>query len=206
MVNWVKRVTFVPNNSSIMFFAFTLILALMAMVSAMIYSIFTNKGLKQRTLQQLKGEPMTAPVELTNRPAKVITISFFVACISLFGVMCNSCGSAPEKVSNGLKNFTKEDVARFAVSTVMNRPSKSMQVITEGDLCFVSYTRETDGKQFQYKTKLVGNAVVWANIDGRWRDAPEDERLRFTEQGDTLVLEQVFSDGTGDVKKFAKGQ
>ncbi len=103
-----------------------------------------------------------------------------------------------------LTNFTEKDVARFTMSSIMGQPSKKIKVQKENGLYFVSYVRKSDSKQFEYKIRIDDNKIVWANIDGRWRDSEYDERISFEEDGDKLKITQTFSDGSSYVKVFKK--
>lgn len=38
----------------------------------------------------------------------------------------------------------------------------------------VSYIRKSDSQKFSYKIKFDGNKILWANIDGRWRNSEYD--------------------------------
>ena len=105
-----------------------------------------------------------------------------------------------------LKNFSKEDVARFAISSIMGQPSKKIKVRLENGLYYVSYVRKSDSKKFDYNIKINGSTIVWANIDGRWRDGEYDERISFEETDNKLKITQTFSDGSGDTKEFNKGE
>ena len=55
-----------------------------------------------------------------------------------------------------------------------------------------------------YKVKIECYRAVWANIDGRWRDSAEDERIKYVDDGKKLKIIQTFSDGSTDEKEFSK--
>ena len=105
-----------------------------------------------------------------------------------------------------LTNFTKEDVARFAISSLMGQPSETMKVKTKYDKYYVSYVRKSDAKKFDYKVKVHKNNVVWASIDGRWRSSKYDEKITFEEIDNKLKIIQTFSDGSIAENYFDKGQ
>ncbi len=111
--------------------------------------------------------------------------------------------AAPQKAL--LTNFTEKDVARFSISAIMGQPSNKIKVQHENGLYYVSYIRKSDSKKFEYKIKIDDNKVVWANIDGRWRDSEYDERISFEEDGNKLKITQSFSDGSSGVNEFKKG-
>ncbi len=110
----------------------------------------------------------------------------------------------PSLPEGTLKNFTKADVAKFVMATVMLKSPKIMSVTKADNNYIVSYTRPDDGQKFVYKVKVEGNRAVWANVNGRWRDSAEDEQITFTEAGKKLLITQMFSDGSVDTKGFDK--
>ena len=112
-----------------------------------------------------------------------------------------------EKPQKGvLTNFSKEDVARFAISSIMGRPSKSIKVKTENGLYILSYIREFDSQKFEYKIKIDEENIVWANLDGRWRDKEYDEKISFEENNQTLKIKQIYSDNSVGIEEFKKGE
>jgi hypothetical protein len=112
----------------------------------------------------------------------------------------------PDEPETELKNFSKEDVARFTMSSIMGQPSRKIKVRPESDLYYVSYVRKSDSQEFNYKIKIEGKKIVWANIDGRWRDGQYDERISFEENGNKLIINQIYSDGSVDAKEYKKGE
>jgi len=147
---------------------------------------------------------------------KIIFLSTIIAALT----SCGGSSSTTEQVSIDqqtpiaetskpevqLKNFTKEDVARFAMSSIMGQPSKTIKVRLENELYYVSYVRKSDSQKFKYKIKIDGKTIVWANIDGRWRDGQYDERISFEESDNKLKITQIYSDGSVDTKEFKKGE
>lgn len=118
--------------------------------------------------------------------------------------MMKEISEAPSVPAGTLKNFTKAEVAKFTIATVMLKSPKIISVKKAGDNFIVSYTRPDDGQEFKYKVKIEGDRAIWANIDGRWRDSPEDEKLTFSEADRKLLIIQTFSDGSVDAKGFDK--
>jgi hypothetical protein len=105
-----------------------------------------------------------------------------------------------------LKNFTYEDVARYTMASVMGQTPKIIKATKNDDLYYVSYTRKSDKQKFEYKIKFDDDKILWANIDGRWRDSKYDEKISFAENGDKLNIIQTFSDGSIDVQEYQKGE
>lgn len=142
--------------------------------------------------------------------------------LNLIVVVLTSCGnSSNEKVSNEqqtpiveteikqrgiLTNFSKEDVSRFAISSIMEQPSMTIKVKSENGLYIVSYIRKSDSKKFRYKIRIDGDKILWANLDGRWRNTEYDEKVSFEENGQTLKIIQTFSDNSVDIKEFKRGE
>lgn len=105
-----------------------------------------------------------------------------------------------------LKNFTYEDVARYTISSVMQQSPEIMRTSKKDDLYFITYIRKSDKQKFEYKIKFEGNNILWANIDGRWRNSLYDEKLSFVEKGDKLKVIQTYSDGSEDIQEYSKGE
>lgn len=147
---------------------------------------------------------------------KIIFLSTIIAALT----SCGGSSSTTEQVTADqqspiiqtdkpeveLKNFTKEDVARFAIATIMQKPSKGMKVRLDNDLYYVSYVRKSDNQKFNCKIKFIGNTIIWATVDGRWRDGEYDEKISFTETENKLKISQIYSDGSSDDKEFKKGE
>lgn len=104
-----------------------------------------------------------------------------------------------------LKNFTYEDIARYTMASIMGRPTKTIKVIKKDELYFVSYIRKSDHQKFDYKIKFDGNKILWANLDGRWRNSKYDEKISFVEKENKIHIVQTFDDNSQDIKEFKKG-
>ncbi len=86
----------------------------------------------------------------------------------------------------------------------MHQPTKIITVKEEGENYIISYKRRSDKQKFVYKVRVEGDRAIWANIDGRWRDSAEDEKVTFLEEGKNLFITQTFSDGSVSSKAFTK--
>ncbi|PWJ95575.1 hypothetical protein BC749_11346 [Flavobacterium araucananum] len=104
-----------------------------------------------------------------------------------------------------LENFSYEDIARYTMSSIMGQPAKTIKVSKSEDLYYVSYIRKSDSRKFSYKIKFDGNKILWANIDGRWRNSEYDEKISFTEKNNKVSIIQTFSDNSEDIKEYKKG-
>lgn len=120
----------------------------------------------------------------------------------LFLIISYSCNSPTSKVEISLpdpkevttdveippKNFTRQQIAKFAISTIMNQPEEIISVSEENDKYIVSYGRKSDSENFKYKARIDGNKIIWGNSDGRWRDSEYDEKISFREDGTKLTI------------------
>jgi hypothetical protein len=107
---------------------------------------------------------------------------------------------------NILKNFTYEDIARYTMASVMGKPTKIIKATKNKDLYFVSYIKKSDKQKLEYKVKFEGNKILWANIDGRWRNLEYDEKISFEENGEKLKIITTFSDMSQDIQEYKKGE
>lgn len=104
-----------------------------------------------------------------------------------------------------LKAFSYEDIARYTMASIMGQPPKIITTIKKENLFYVSYIRKSDKKKFDYKIKFNGDKILWANIDGRWRDSQYDEKISFLEKNNTISIIQIFSDDSRDIQEYKKG-
>jgi broad specificity polyphosphatase/5'/3'-nucleotidase SurE len=105
-----------------------------------------------------------------------------------------------------LKTFTYEDIARYTMAAIMDQSPKIIKATKNNDLYYVSYIRKSDNQKFEYKLKFNGNEILWANIDGRWRDSQYDEKISFVEKDNKINIIQTFNDGSEYVKEYKKGE
>ncbi|OUL62732.1 hypothetical protein [Flavobacterium sp. AJR] len=105
-----------------------------------------------------------------------------------------------------LKTFTYKDIARYTMAAIMDQSPKIIKATKINDLYYVSYIRKSDNQKFEYKIKFNGNQILWANIDGRWRDSQYDEKISFIEKDNRINIIQTFSDSSQDIKKYKKGE
>jgi hypothetical protein len=125
----------------------------------------------------------------------------FLVVLILFG--CRQ-KSTDEPKGTALTKFNNEDVARYTISSIMNQSPDIIAVKMDGAFYVVSYIRKSDGQEFLYKIKVEDNIVTWGNLDGRWRDTADDEKITFEEKGDSLEILQTFSDGSISKNQFGK--
>jgi hypothetical protein len=102
------------------------------------------------------------------------------------------------------KTFSYQEIAKYAIASIMNRPVTLIRSEQNGDEFRLSYVRASDGKSFSYKIKFEGNKIVWGSSDGRWRDTTSDEVITFREVAKKLEIVQTYSDGSESVNDYSK--
>lgn len=100
------------------------------------------------------------------------------------------------------KHFTHEQIAGFAIATIMNQPEERVAVSKSNEIYIVSYTRSSDSQKFKYKIRFDENKILWGNSDGRWRDSEYDEQIRFEEADNKIKIIQRFSDGSEAIEEY----
>lgn len=144
---------------------------------------------------------------------KILSFSFLL----LFSLSCNDSSKSIEEGSNKqepsskentisekveLINFSNDDIARFAISSIMGTPSKKIKVRYENGIYYLSYIRKSDSTKWENRIKIEGREIFWATLEGRWRISKEDEKISFEEIGSKLKITQVFSDGGVVIKEL----
>ncbi|MEO7978982.1 hypothetical protein [Flavobacterium sp.] len=104
-----------------------------------------------------------------------------------------------------LKNFTYEDISRYAIASIMGQSAKIIKVTKKDEIYILSYIRKSDKQKFDYKMKVEGNKILWANLDGRWRNSEYDEKITFIEKENNINIIQTFEDNSQDIQEFIKG-
>lgn len=104
-----------------------------------------------------------------------------------------------------LKKFTYEDISRYTIASIMGQASKIIKARKKDELYLVSYIRKSDNQKFSYKIKFEGNKILWANLDGRWRNLKYDEKITFVEKENKVEIIQTFDDNSQDIQEFRKG-
>lgn len=99
-----------------------------------------------------------------------------------------------------LKNFSYEDVARYAMATSMQEPVNIIKAEKRKDYYYVYYVRKSDSQKFDYKVKFEGNSIIWGDINGRWQDTKYDEKISFEEIGNKLNIQYL-----GESVEYKKG-
>lgn len=122
--------------------------------------------------------------------------------------LCLGCTSKQKEFKNPQGNdsqFEHSEISMFTISAIMHQKPGIMETAKFDGYYRVSYVRPSDNKQFQYKVKVVEpNKVIWSTINGRWRDSPQDEQTTYSIDGETLIINQKYSDGSISKKEFSK--
>ena len=105
--------------------------------------------------------------------------------------------------SKAEKAFTYSQICKAGIATVMGRDPKAMIVGVHGrDFLLISYSRTEDEALLIYKCKILNDRIHWGNVDGRWRDNPADSVLTFYKEGEYLVVQDQYPDGSSNIEQF----
>ncbi len=137
--------------------------------------------------------------------------------IIIFAILISSCGNKKEESKVVLENkaektelpkqlFNETEIAKYTMSAIMNQPPEIINVKDNNGIYYVSYIRKDDGKKFDYKIKFNGKNIIWGNSDGRWRDTQYDEKIKYSEKENKLIITQTFEDGSNIDKEFSKSE
>jgi len=104
-------------------------------------------------------------------------------------------------------SFSPQQVCRATIATIMGRDPAIIKVYrTDEESVHVTYVRPDDGVIWSQRCRFEGHRVIWASPTGRWRTLPEDGVLTFSSSGDTLTINERFSDGSSRSKTFTRSQ
>lgn len=145
------------------------------------------------------GEKDASPAFIIATLASVILLAFLV-------VGNIKPHSASPTITAKSDLFNVGHLCRAAISIVMERPVGIIRLDSMNQSqATVSYHRPDDGMLWQQKCKVEGDHIVWAALDGRWRDDYRwDERLNFYHgnDGESLTIKQQYPDGSGTTRNF----
>lgn len=141
-----------------------------------------------------------------------LRIIITIAVISLIVPLVQGCSDpgtsgtsaqANTSVKFDLNPFSKKQICKAAISTVMGRNPSVMSIDrVSGNIIYVSYVRADDGSHWSYRCKLNGSRVVWSSKTGRWRNSQFDSKITFSVNGKTLSITESYSDGSATHKSF----
>lgn len=86
----------------------------------------------------------------------------------------------------------------------MHQPKEIIKVFKTDEYFQVSYIRPSDNQVFDYKVKIESNVILWANLAGRWRNDPRDEKITYRIENEKLIIIQDFGGGSIIKKEFSK--
>lgn len=104
-------------------------------------------------------------------------------------------------VTNG-KSFQVSALCAAAIAGMMRRPLDIVNAEIRAEYVYVHYTRQDDGTYWDYKCKVVGDRVHWGKPDGRWRDHPADDVLRYKIADDALVIYEEIDGHVIEHRKY----
>lgn len=104
---------------------------------------------------------------------------------------------------NKYGDFTEEHICRATLASIKGKSPSIMNVdktTTEQNsklnVYHFSFKRPDDGKKWNFRCKVNRNRAILAIGDGRWRDQAHDPTVWFTINGDEIVINERFPDGT----------
>jgi len=99
--------------------------------------------------------------------------------------------------------FTDQQICIATVAAAMGRNPSIIKIdSTQGNVTYLSYFRQDDGKHWKYRCKLEGNRAIWASDTGRWRTDQYDSKIMFSVNGNELSISEKYSDGSGSTEKY----
>ena len=81
-------------------------------------------------------------------------IFYFLILATLISCEQNKETEPQKSKEQNLKNFSYDDVARFTIATLMGQPTKIIKAKKDENLYLVSYIRESDKQNFNYKVNI----------------------------------------------------
>ena len=103
--------------------------------------------------------------------------------------------------------FTDQQICIATVAVTMGRDPSIIKIDSiQGNVTYLSYERQDDGKHWAYRCKLDGNKAIWASDTGRWRTDQFDSKITFSVSGNKINISEKYSDGSGGVKTYSINQ
>lgn len=116
-------------------------------------------------------------------------------------------GFRPENASDTVPGrrapVNQSQICRATIAALMGRDPQIIKVDSDsGGITSLSYRRASDGSYWSHRCKVMGQTVIWATKEGRWRDHPLDEKVSFEQKGENLIIRQRHFDGSTNENLF----
>ena len=97
-----------------------------------------------------------------------------------------------------------QQICRAGIAAVIAQDAKAVKVTSVADgVVTTEYTQPINNKVWTQRCRLIGNRVVWAQGEGRWRDGENDGvKVTYTVDGNDIAIRQVSRDGSFNTRKF----
>ena len=94
-------------------------------------------------------------------------------------------------------------ICRAALAALMGKDVKSVTVTRIADSVVYTEYVQAGGKRWNQRCKLVGNRVVWAYGNARWRESANDSTwVTYTIDPNGITIKQVTRDGSFNTRQF----
>lgn len=102
-------------------------------------------------------------------------------------------------------------VCKAAAASMFGRDHKIMKLgKVKSGIAYVNYVRQNDNTRWGIKCKLIGDQVMWASNNpdslGRWRDEPADSVVKYSVNGNELMISEIYSDGSSTENSYPISQ
>ena len=141
----------------------------------------------------------------------------YIAVLLATVVFLSGCGDSsvptesnvekPKQQSPSAK-YSDAEICKGVIAAVMGRDPSIITASSGSDnVVALSYKRESDGTNWNYRCKVNGSVALWASDTGRWRNDPADSiiTLSLADNEDLLVTE-TYGDGSSSKSEFSKSQ
>lgn len=109
--------------------------------------------------------------------------------------------------------FSEESICRAVIATLMHKNVRSIVCSGHsGNEYSLEYIREEDRTLWKNACKIEGNSVIWSycgsttepDFKGRWRTDPQDEKVTYKIETESLslIIYVQYPDGSVTEKKF----
>jgi len=103
--------------------------------------------------------------------------------------------------------FSKNQICRVGIAKIMGRNPSIIKIDhMASDVIYLSYVRQDDQTKWKYKCKIEGNRIIWGSDTGRWRMHPMDAKVSFKVSGNSISVNDAFSDGSSSNKTYSLEQ